>query len=375
MSDGRRRDDIDAIWRAAVAAVEGRAAVARALAEEPDFRPDLVLAVGKAAAGMSRAALAAFPGCETLVVTKYHHGDEELRARPEVTLIEAAHPVPDGNSLRAGQLLLERVAAVPPGGRLLLLVSGGASALAEALVDGFDLERLRAETDALIAGGKTIAEINRRRKQVSRIKDGKLLEAFRGAEARVYAISDVEGDGIDVIGSGIGDIRRAPGRATVRLVASNAIARAAAARAAEQRGYPVVVNAETLYGDLFELAPVLGRTLAAGTRGVYIWGGEPTVVLPPNPGRGGRNQSLALALAREIAGRDDIAVLVAGTDGTDGPTDAAGGIVDGATWRAPDAEQALAAADAGPYLERRGALLVTGPTHTNVMDLVIAVLG
>ena len=374
MSD-RRRDDLEAIWDAAIAAVEGRAAVARALAEEPDFRPDLVLAVGKAAAGMSRAALAAFPGCETLVVTKYHHGDDELRARPEVTLIEAAHPVPDGNSLRAGQLLLERVAAMPPGERLLLLVSGGASALAEALVDGFDLERLRAETDALIAGGKTIAEINRWRKQVSRIKDGKLLEAFRGAEARVYAISDVEGDGIDVIGSGIGDIRRAPGRATVRLVASNAIARAATARAAAQRGYPVVVNAETLYGDLFELAPVLGKALAAGARGVYIWGGEPTVVLPPNPGRGGRNQSLALALAREIAGRDDIAVLVAGTDGTDGPTDAAGGIVDGATWRAPDAADALTAADAGAFLERRGALLVTGPTHTNVMDLVIAIVG
>jgi len=99
------------------------------------------------------------------------------------------------------------------------------------------------------------------------------------------------------------------------------------------------------------------------------------VVLPDNPGRGGRNQSLALALAEHIVGRQDISLLVAGTDGTDGPTAAAGGLVDGDTWGAAvKARTALEQANAGPYLERQGALFVTGPTHTNVMDLVIAIV-
>jgi hydroxypyruvate reductase len=106
--------------------------------------------------------------------------------------------------------------------------------------------------------------------------------------------------------------------------------------------------------------------------GALILGGEPTVILPENPGRGGRNQALALALSREIAGLPGLAVVVGGTDGSDGPTDAAGGIVDGATW-GPGAEDALARADSGTFLETRGALLVTGPTGTNVMDLLVAV--
>ena len=102
-----------------------------------------------------------------------------------------------------------------------------------------------------------------------------------------------------------------------------------------------------------------------------ILGGEPTVTLPPDPGRGGRNQALGLALARGIAGRDDIVLVVGGTDGSDGPTDDAGAIVDGATWT-PQAEAALARADSGTFLGTRGALLHTGPTGTNVMDLLIA---
>ena len=100
-------------------------------------------------------------------------------------------------------------------------------------------------------------------------------------------------------------------------------------------------------------------------------GGEPTVVLPPEPGQGGRNQALGLALAREIAGLPGLTVVVGGTDGSDGPTDAAGAVVDGATW-GPDAAEALARADSGPYLAEHGALLRTGPTGTNVMDLLIA---
>ena len=120
---------------------------------------------------------------------------------------------------------------------------------------------------------------------------------------------------------------------------------------------------------------MIGKYLQQASPGVYIWGGEPTVVLPHSPGRGGRNQSLALALSEYLSGNDSITVLVAGTDGTDGPTEAAGGLIDGNTWgNANAAAAALIAADAGSYLEQQKGLFVTGPTNTNVMDLVIAII-
>ncbi len=133
------------------------------------------------------------------------------------------------------------------------------------------------------------------------------------------------------------------------------------------------LNEESLYGDVFDLALVIGERMRLAKSGVYIWGGEPTVVLPENPGRGGRNQSLALAASEWISGRDNVLLLVAGTDGTDGPTTAAGGLVDGNTWH-EDARQFLQNADAGRYLEQHDSLFVTGPTNTNVMDLVIAIV-
>ncbi len=371
----RRQQQLETIWQAAIDAVGGSSAVQHALDTDSEFVPDLVIAVGKAASGMCLGALERFPGAEALVVTKYEHGDPALAANARVEIIESAHPIPDHNSLRAGARLLERISALGEDSRVLLLVSGGASALAEALPSDMTLEDLQALTDEMIAGGKTIAQINARRKQVSRIKDGKLIEAFYGAEIRVYAISDVEGDGIETIGSGLGDCCCAETSCSARIIASNRLAREQAARRARELGLDVIVDEESLYGDVFELAAKLVERLRDAGPGVYIWGGEPTVILPENPGRGGRNQSLALALAEGIAGRDDISILVAGTDGTDGPTTAAGGLVDGSTWADGDAAKAaLQAADAGPYLEHQGALFVTGPTHTNVMDLALVLV-
>lgn len=363
------------IWQAAIAAVSGREAVLNALAEDQAFKPDFIIAVGKAAAGMCAGALQQFPGCDALVVTKYDHVDQSLRERAGVEVIESAHPIPDQNSLDAGSALLTRVRSLPAASRVLMLVSGGASALAEALPENMTLADLQALTDDMIATGKTIAQINARRKQASLIKGGKLIEAFQGDEIRVYAISDVEGDSIEVIGSGLGDCCCAEARANSKIIASNQLARAQAVERTEQLGLVVRVNEETLYGDVFELAPVIGAKLRQAEPGVYIWGGEPTVVLPENPGRGGRNQSLALALAEHIFGMDNIDLLVAGTDGTDGPTAAAGGIVDGKTWSDPEAARAaLQNADAGAYLEQHRSLFITGPTNTNVMDLVIAIV-
>jgi hydroxypyruvate reductase len=370
-----RKETLIGIWQAAIDAVSGYQSVANALQADPAYRPDQVIAVGKAAGGMCLGALDNLPPCDALVVTKSNHANERLRDREGVVILESAHPIPDQNSLAAGRALLERTFTMPADSRLLLLVSGGASALAEALPAGMSLDDLRAQTDELIATGKTIGQINAWRKQNSRIKDGKLIAAFKGAEVRVYAISDVEGDAIDTIGSGLGDCHRASVMATSRVVASNRIAREHAARKALKLGLEVRFNEETLYGDVFELAATLGETLRYATPGVYLWGGEPTVILPPEPGRGGRNQSLALAISERISGMDNVTLLVAGTDGTDGPTTAAGGIVDGATWCDPgDARTALQQADAGCYLEKHDALFITGPTNTNVMDLVIAIV-
>ena len=370
-----RKQALEQIWQSAIDAVSGYQAVSRALAEDGDFTPDLVLAVGKAAVGMSQGALDNLPACDALVVTKYDHADADIRQRDRVTVIESAHPIPDQHSLAAGEALLESISSLPVDSKVLLLVSGGASALAEALPAEMSLDDLQAVTDEMIAGGKTIAEINARRKQHSLIKDGKLIQAFRGAELRVYAISDVEGDSIATIGSGIGDCHRAGTPASSKIIASNLIARERAQNEAESLGLEVLHNDESLYGDVFELASRIGQLIASAEPGVYIWGGEPTIVLPENPGSGGRNQSLALALAEHITDMDNISLLVAGTDGTDGPTEAAGGIVDGDTWSDPDAARdALKRADAGTYLLQQGSLFVTGPTNTNVMDLVIAVV-
>ena len=140
-------------------------------------------------------------------------------------------------------------------------------------------------------------------------------------------------------------------------------------------GYEVRLNQESLYGDVFELAKIIGPELRDAAPGVYIRGGEPTIMLPDNPGRGGRNQSLSLALSEYLSGSDKISLLVAGTDGTDGPTSAAGGLVDGKTFADPEAaREALQKANAGAYLEQQASLFVTGPTNTNVMDLMIAIV-
>ncbi len=376
LSSDARNEAIIHIWNAAIAAVSGYQAVANALGADSDFRPDLVLAVGKAAAGMCQGALDNLPPCDALVVTKYDHAGADILPRDRVVVIEAGHPIPDRQSLEGGRVLLERMCSMPVDSRVLLLVSGGASALAESLPEGMSLADLQGIADEMIAGGKAIGQINARRKQTSLIKDGKLVEAFHGNEIRVYAISDVEGDGIETIGSGLGDCYRASTTASSKIIASNQIARDQAGRKAGDLGLTLRLNEESLYGDVFELAPVIGHQLQRAEPGVYIWGGEPTVILPDEPGRGGRNQSLALALSEYIAGRDNVSLLVAGTDGTDGPTTAAGGLANGQTWSDPDgARRALQKADAGTYLEQHDSLFVTGPTNTNVMDLVIAIVG
>jgi len=353
------------IWHAGVAAVGGYESTKRALQQDAPDRPDQIIAVGKAAGAMMRAALDQFPEVPALVVTKDGHGDG---LPTSVRLIEAAHPVPDARSLAGGQAIRETVAGMASGSRLLLLVSGGASSLAEDLSEGKTLKDLRNLNKYLLGAGLDIGAMNVERRKISRIKGGGLLGHFHGAAVQVLAISDVPGDDLAVVGSGLGS---APGRFDftyrAQIVASNEIARYAATLMANTLDFKVLANDEALHNDLEILATDIGARIRKMGKGVMILGGEPTVVLPPNPGRGGRNQALALALAREISGIDGLRLVVAGTDGSDGPTDAAGAVVDGSTW-GPGAAEALAAADSGTYLGAKGALLRTGPTGTNVMD-------
>jgi hydroxypyruvate reductase len=270
--------------------------------------------------------------------------------------------------------LLAEVIAAPAGSHLLLLVSGGASSLVEVPRPGLTLDDLAAMNRALLASGKDIGTMNAERARQSLIKGGGLLAQFGGARLTVLAVSDTRGDRIETIGSGIGLCPPRPlWQAETRIVASNGVARAAAAANARDLGLAVLDAGETLYDDVAACADLMARALPQRP-GLVLWGGEPTVILPQNPGRGGRNQALALHMARMIRGQSDLSVLVAGTDGNDGPTKAAGGLVDGATW-GTGAGAALARADSGSFLADRMALFTTGPTGTNVMDLALALRG
>lgn len=360
---------IEQAWRAGTEAVKGERAVAAAAQDLGIQGPLRVAAVGKAAPSMLLGLLqAGVDVSEAMVVTKEGHSDERLAANAAVTQIEASHPVPDQRSLDAGAALQRFVDASRADEHLLMLVSGGASALAEHLVEGESLESLQQKTQALLAAGADIAQINTARRRLSRIKGGGLC-AQCPAQLTSWMLSDVEGDEPNVIGSGIGVLVDGSQQ---RIVASNAIAREGAVVKLRAEGVQVVCNEESLYGDVHAVADRVAQQISAGPAGVYIFGGEPTVVLPDQPGEGGRNQALALALGLRLAGAGVVG-LVAGTDGTDGPTLAAGGWFGRVTPEALTAQQALDAADAGRYLRETGQGFVTGPTGTNVMDLLVAI--
>ncbi len=366
------------LWKSGTHQAGGTNATRQSIRENNLLPATHILAIGKAAPAMARGAIAEFGDTATvLVVTKYDHSLPELAQNPRVTTLESAHPIPDQNTLAAGAAALDFVSGLAGTDRLLLLVSGGASSLVEVLAPGVDLQTLVALNQRMISAEHTIDEINAARRKLSRIKSGGLLSNFKGARVDVIMISDVLNDDPNVIGSGIGMAIPDP-KSTYSmgsfLAANNASARQAVADTAASQGLAIVENREILYGEISELAPQLAQRLRSGPAGVYIWGGEPVVSLPDNPGDGGRNQALALLLAREIQGDDRFVIVCGGTDGTDGPTEAAGGIVDGATY-APERghDAAILGANTGPALRAAGALLVTGPTGTNVMDIVVAI--
>lgn len=359
------------LWWAGVDAVRGNTAVQNELASNPVSKPDLIIAVGKAAGDMALGARAHYDEpIPTIVATKYDHVSQELSALPNCTIYESAHPIPDENSLLAGQVVLQAIQTMGSTDQLLLLVSGGASSLVEVLQSGINLSDLAKLNQGFMAQGLDIHQINTERKKISRVKAGQLLQAFSGKSARVVAISDVEGDSIDVIGSGIGAYHGPNSNISITISGSNKVAREAIAKSARTQGLSIIANQETLYGDAAKVADGVFHGIEKGPAGLYIFGGEPTCILPDNPGRGGRNQHLGLLLADMIRDRNDLTILVAGTDGSDGPTKDAGAFVDGQTV-IDDITNYVQGADAGSYLSERDALFTTGPTGTNVMDVML----
>lgn len=414
------RDHLLSMFDAALDAVKGHQAVLRHLqTHKADFtQPIQLVAVGKAASSMAQGALAfEQEGGQNwiergLVITKHGHLDD-WKSDSRFDLYESAHPVPTQDSLDAGVALLNFIASAPDNAAFLFLVSGGASSLVEVLQDGLTLADLAEANRWLLGSGLDITGMNRIRRQLSRIKGGNLMAFLDGRPAKALLISDVPGDDPAVIGSGplmssggVEDrwdmdalttsgvpewLKGRLGNADVssfaavkvphNIVAGNQGALAAAAQRGRELGYPVSIEGRFLEGDAEQVAKELVEQLKAADPGVYLWGGETTVQLPDNPGRGGRNQHLALAAATGIQGADGLVFLSVGTDGSDGPgKDAdAGALVDGQTLKRGvaadpqlDPHQSLVNADAGRFLNASGDLVHTGPTGTNVMDLVIA---
>jgi hydroxypyruvate reductase len=374
--EARRRILLE-LFQAGLARVDGRRCVNEAL--RPSAAPVWVAAIGKAASSMALGAHDALGGSikRVLVVTKDAHVAPQIHSLPGVEIHESAHPVPDRRSLAAGESLLRFLRECPDTAQLLFLISGGASSLVEVLEEGVSLEQLIQLNAAGHASGIPISELNARRARLSRIKGGRLAALLAGRPAQALFISDVPGDDPAVIGSGL----LGPASGTTDpiqrvVVASLQRSIEGACTAAKQLGLDVQRGANRFDDDAGRLAVRFTHELHLNPAQVCIWGGESTVRLPEHPGRGGRNQHLALCVARLIAGRPQMMLLAAGTDGTDGPTDDAGAIVDSDTCGRValaelDAEECIRRADAGTALAASGDLINTGPTGTNVGDLVI----
>lgn len=402
MSDGRAL--LLEIWQQALAAVDGRRCVRAALTDAPAGDPWQVIAIGKAAGAMTLGALDALGPqvAHALAISRSGHFPAELESKPQVERRVAGHPLPDMHSLAAGARVLELLESLPADRRLLFLVSGGSSSLVEVLRDGVSLADLRRVNDWLLASGYEIAAINSIRKRLSLIKGGRLPGYIAGHETLALLISDVPGDDPNVIGSGLvgqyapdplptdlppwlskllarsidaGDPIAMP---TIqrRVIATLEEALVAAEDAGRRAGLATQRASRRFAGDAIELAAGFCHELKMGPAGLRIWGGESVVRLPAKPGRGGRNQHLALAAARLLVSHEELTLLAAGTDGTDGTTADAGAIVDSetverGTLSGLDVDDCLARADSGAFLEASGDLVHSGPTGTNVGDLVL----
>lgn len=404
------RKDADAIIAASLKAVLPDEAVRRALQSfQPKSGRVLLAATGKAAWQMAHAAVEALGSVDGgVVVTKYGHVKGEI---PGVDCYEAGHPVPDDNNFAATEKALELVQGLTEEDTVLFLLSGGGSALFEKpLLPGGELQDI---TSQLLASGADIVEMNTIRKRLSGVKGGRFAQACAPAQVFSIVLSDILGDPLDMIASGpavldtstceqaqaiakkyhlklsgqakallMQETPKVLDNVTTQITGSVRQLCAAAANACKEMGYEPVLLTDQLCCEAREagsfLASIVRTNVGQGKKLAYIAGGE-TVVHLTGKGMGGRNQELALAAAPGLAGLN-AAVFSVGSDGTDGPTDAAGGYVDGDTaetlaaggWNVFDTLQNN---DAYHALQTSGGLIITGATGTNVNDVAVALVG
>lgn len=434
------RDDALTIFRAALVAADPRGAIHRTMqcegnclrvqAREYDLthvRRILVIGFGKASATMAQAIEEILPRIERgMVIVKYGH----TAPLNQIECHEAGHPLLDENSLRGTQKILALLNQATPDDLVICLISGGGSALFELPVAGVSLEDYRAATDALLRAGVTINELNTVRKHLSQVKGGQLVRRANGAQIISLILSDVIGSPLDTIASGptapdattfadaldiikrynlgaqmpasivqylergakreIADTPKADDEIFARIqnviIADNAIACEAAMHQAHALGYNTLLLSTFIQGEAREVAKVFAaiareiiRTNQPVARPACVIAGGETTVTVRGTGKGGRNQELALATAIEIAGMDNVVVLSGGTDGTDGPTDAAGAIADSTTImraneRGMNAREFLSNNDAYHFFAPLGDLVMTGPTGTNVNDVMVVLV-
>jgi glycerate 2-kinase len=367
------------LFDAALRSVSGNTCVAREL-RSVRRRPYALFAIGKAASAMTRGALEELQNqvASALLITKDGHVDPGLRSDSRVKILETAHPVPDERSLAAGAALVEALRALPGEVFPIFLVSGGSSSLVESLRPGASLADLRALNERGLAAGWDITRLNRERGALSLLKGGGVARMLGRREALALFVSDVPGDDPCVIGSGLLGAGVEPDCIERRVVANADIAAQAAIEAGRARGLALEPAMRRFDGPAPDVAAAFVDALRDTSADGLVWRGESTVKLPDHHGRGGRNTHLALAAARLLRAGEALTILAAGTDGTDGPTEDAGAIVDaGTVERAElagcDVERAFEGFDSGMALEYSEDLVHTGPTGTNVGDLLIGI--
>ncbi|HEY8392352.1 MAG TPA: glycerate kinase [Capillibacterium sp.] len=405
------RTDAQKIIEAAITAALPDTAVKKALSGEDFSGGDLVLvAIGKAAWSMAKAACEVLAGQikDGVVITKYGHAQGEL---PNLRIYEAGHPIPDANSFAATEEAIKLVQNLTARDTALFLISGGGSALFEKpLVSAEVLQNI---TEQLLACGANITEINTIRKRLSAVKGGKFAKLCEPARVFSVVLSDIIGDPLDMIASGPAYPDRSTSREALAIVRKynlvipeeveellrieppasleNVTTKVtgsvrqlclAAEQTCRELGYKPTILTASLSCEAREagsfLASIAQYHQDSTQSLAFIAGGE-TVVHLKGKGKGGRNQELALAAAEGIATLKDVAVFSVGSDGTDGPTDAAGGYVDNTTKEKLGAKgikifEVLENNDAYHALQAVDGLIVTGPTGTNVNDLSVLLI-
>jgi hydroxypyruvate reductase/glycerate 2-kinase len=436
------REHVRSIFSAAVAAVDPFGLVKEHAVniftglDKNKFKKIYVAGFGKASYEMARGITENNERfiTDAVVITKYGHAQAkktEKKLLNKIKVFEAGHPIPDENGMKATEEIIHLLNKADKDTLVLCLVSGGGSALLVSPYEGLDLTAKQDVTDLLLKAGADITELNTVRKHLSRLKGGRLVEIAYPAEMISLIISDVIGDKLDVIASGpttpdsstFSDAfriirkyrieQRVPENAMnliIRgskglipetpkqgssvfenvsniIIGNNHKALIAAKEKAESLGYESEITSSNITGEAKDIGKGLAEkakqvknslTHGAGKTICMISGGETTVTVK-GKGKGGRNTELALGFAKEIEGLEGITLLSAGTDGTDGPTDATGAVVDGNTIikaknRGLDPDTYLNRNDSYTFFQQVDALLITGPTGTNVMDAQILLI-